>query len=167
MKDCPNRYLISRSVILGGSSPQDDAALQCWGSNEYGALGQGDRSNRGDDANGSCPPSFVTASRVPAPRVLTLAPANAFSAVLSLEGRVVGLCWEKLKPQDPECSCRDGDEPAFSRPWGWEVGRSRQRWMERYVRSAGKPLYVHPETSKNAWEGHPVGDWKSRSCRRE
>ena len=25
---------------------------------------------------------------------------NAFSAVLSTEGRVVGLCWDKLKPKD-------------------------------------------------------------------
>jgi hypothetical protein len=151
VKNYPDRSLLNQSVILGCFSPQDDATVKCWGSNGAGQLGLGDTFNRGDDANGSCPPSFVTASRVPAPRVLTLAPANAFSAVLSMEGRVVGLSWEKLKPQDPECSCRDGDEPAFSRPWGWEDGRSRQRWMETYVRSAGKPLYVHPETSKNAW----------------
>ena len=27
---------------------------------------------------------------------------NAFSAVLSTEGRVVGPCWEKLKPKGPK-----------------------------------------------------------------
>ena len=27
---------------------------------------------------------------------------NAFSAVLSTEGRAVGLCWGKLKPQEPK-----------------------------------------------------------------
>jgi len=27
---------------------------------------------------------------------------NAFSAVLSTEGRVAGLCWEHLKPQGPQ-----------------------------------------------------------------
>ena len=27
---------------------------------------------------------------------------NAVSAVLSTEGRVVGICWEKLKPKGPQ-----------------------------------------------------------------
>ena len=35
-------------------------------------------------------------------------------------------------------ACRDGDEPRFGRPGGWEDGRSRQRWVGPYVRAAGK-----------------------------
>ena len=44
------------------------------GSNENAALGQGDRSNRGDDANGPCPPSSTTAFVVPPQSVPTLDP---------------------------------------------------------------------------------------------
>ena len=32
----------------------------------------------------------------------TIRKQNAFSAVLSTEGRVVGLCWAQLKPKGPE-----------------------------------------------------------------
>jgi len=35
-------------------------------------------------------------------------------------------------------ACRDGGEPPFSRPGGWEDGRRRQPWRATYVRSAGK-----------------------------
>ena len=65
---------MNRSVILGRVSSQDDTTLKCWGYNGGGQLGLGDNSNRGDDANGPCPPSSTTASLAPAPRVLTLAP---------------------------------------------------------------------------------------------
>jgi len=55
----------NRSVVLGCFSPQDDATVKCWGYNGDGQLGLGDDSNRGDDANGPCPPSSTTASLVP------------------------------------------------------------------------------------------------------
>ena len=39
---------------------------------------------------------------------------NAFSAVLSTEGRVVGLCWEKFKPQCPKgCGSENGQSSEF------------------------------------------------------
>ena len=63
-----------RSVILGCSSTQDDATVKCWGWNINGQLGLGDTFNRGDDADGPCPPSFTTVSLVPSARVLTLTP---------------------------------------------------------------------------------------------
>ena len=37
---------------------------------------------------------------------------SAFSAVLSTEGRVVGLCWAKLKPKGPKAS--HGDDESFA-----------------------------------------------------
>ena len=50
---------------LTGNSSQDDATVKCWGWNEYGALGQGDASDRGDGSNGGCParPTRGCASR--------------------------------------------------------------------------------------------------------
>jgi hypothetical protein len=56
LKDSPHPSWLNRSVIVGGCSPQDDANLKCWGWNIDGQLGLGDTSNRGDDANGPCPP---------------------------------------------------------------------------------------------------------------
>ena len=35
-------------------------------------------------------------------------------------------------------ACRDGDEPHFGRPGGWEVGCRRQRREPTYVCLAGK-----------------------------
>ena len=75
MKDSPHLCILNWSVTLGCFSPQDDATLKCWGYNGNGQLGLGDNFNRGDDANGPCPPSSTTATLVPAPHVLTLAPA--------------------------------------------------------------------------------------------
>jgi len=46
--------MLNQAVILGCSSPQDDATLKCWGNNDMGQLGLGDSFNRGDDANGPC-----------------------------------------------------------------------------------------------------------------
>jgi len=67
--------MLKRWMILGCSSLQDDAQLKCWGMNGDGVLGIGDTESRGDDANGPCPQRSTTASVVPTPRVLTLAPA--------------------------------------------------------------------------------------------
>jgi hypothetical protein len=62
------------SVVLTCVSLQDDATVKCWGSNYDGNLGQGDTSDRGDNANGACLASSTTASTLSASRVLTLAP---------------------------------------------------------------------------------------------
>ena len=64
----PHKSLLYRPVIVGCSPPQDDATVKCWGMNAKGQLGLGDTSNRGDDANGPCPPSSTSASLVPAPQ---------------------------------------------------------------------------------------------------
>ena len=39
-----------RSVTCNPS--QDDATVKCWGRNEYGQLGYGDTSDRGDERDG-------------------------------------------------------------------------------------------------------------------
>ena len=67
--------ILNRSLILSCFLPQDDATLKCWGLNNYGQLGLSDNFNRGDDANGPCPPNSTDASPVPAPHVLTVSPA--------------------------------------------------------------------------------------------
>ena len=77
MKDSPYPSMLNQAVVLDCSSPQDDATVKCWGSNFHGQLGLGDSTTRGDNANGPCPPSSTTASLVPAPHVLTLAPQRA------------------------------------------------------------------------------------------
>jgi len=77
MKNSPHLLIPNRSVILGCFSPQDDTTLKCWGNNGGGRLGLGDISNRGDGANGPCPPSSTT---VPAPRVLTLSSSCSLRA---------------------------------------------------------------------------------------
>ena len=74
MQDSPHPSLLNQSVILDGFSMQDDATLKCWGDNTVGQLGLFDTTSRGDDANGPCPMSPITASLVPCPHVLTLAP---------------------------------------------------------------------------------------------
>jgi len=145
VKDSPHQSVLNRSVMLGSFSPQDDTTLKCWGFNGAGNLGLGDHSNRGDDANGSCPPSSTTASLVPPPRVLTLARMLSAS--------------------------RDGDEPPFGRPGAWEDGRSRHRWEEPYVRSAGKlnlrlkdllELVTRVKKKKGSLLVRlPVGDWEA------
>ena len=56
VKDSPHPSLLRP---LGCFSPQDDKTIKCWGLNDFGLLGQGDRSTRGDDANGPRPPSSV------------------------------------------------------------------------------------------------------------
>ena len=73
MEDSPQLPILNRSVTIGGFSPQDDATVKCWGYNGDGQLGQGDDSNRGDGANGPCPPSSTTASLVSVSHVLILA----------------------------------------------------------------------------------------------
>ena len=51
-------------------------------------------------------PPFIPSARASALESSTRSESkNAFSAVLSTEGRVVGLCWAKLKPKGPK-----GDE---------------------------------------------------------
>ena len=35
-------------------------------------------------------------------------------------------------------ACRDGGQPRFGRPGGWEDGRSHHRWGPYFVRPAGK-----------------------------
>jgi len=94
---------------------QDDATVKCWGYNGAGALGQGDTFNKGDDANGLCPPSSITASFKLALRFLLLVPDLS--------------------------TCRDGSEPPVDRAGGWEDGRSRQRWEPTHVRAAGKTIH--------------------------
>ena len=36
-------------------SPQDDGSVKCWGGNNRGQLGLGDKISRGDNSNGKCP----------------------------------------------------------------------------------------------------------------
>ena len=52
--------ILNQSVILGWILPQDDATVKCWGFNINGQLGLGDYANRGEHANGTCPPSSTT-----------------------------------------------------------------------------------------------------------
>jgi hypothetical protein len=35
-------------------------------------------------------------------------------------------------------ACRDGGQPDFDQPGGWEDGRSHHRWQSYFVRPAGK-----------------------------
>ena len=44
----------------------------------------------------------LSAGAVDSRKQFGLVAKNAFSAVLSTEGRVVGPCWEKLKPKGPK-----------------------------------------------------------------
>jgi len=51
----PHLSILNRSAILTSFLPQDDATVKCWGLNEFGQLGLGHKSNRGDDVNGPFP----------------------------------------------------------------------------------------------------------------
>ena len=42
------------------NSSQDDATVKCWGDNNKGQLGQGDKKTRGDGSNGGCPAGPVS-----------------------------------------------------------------------------------------------------------
>jgi hypothetical protein len=65
LKDSPHPSIL-KSVIIGCFSPQDDATLKCWGWNDYGQLGLGDK-ERGNLPNGPCPQSSTTALSRAAP----------------------------------------------------------------------------------------------------
>ena len=107
-------------MIRGCSSPQDDTTLKCWGANTNGNLGLGFKTSLGDDPNGPCPPSSTTASRVLGLRASCRPCVSSLLLLLSV--------------------CRDGGEPPFGRPGGWEDGRGRQLGAWPYVRSAGKAI---------------------------
>ena len=127
------RLILERSLIFGCFSPQDDATIKCWGQSVYGQLGLGDTSDRGDDANGPCPPSPTTAALVPTSRVLTI-----FFV------------------------CRDGGEPAVGRPGAWEDGRNRQRRVDAHVRSAGKATQWEISRSETVKFGNRIPHPKSQ-----
>jgi len=63
MQRAGGRHGSVRSLTCNSS--QDDATVKCWGGNDGGQLGQGDRSYRGDGSNGGCParPTRGCASR--------------------------------------------------------------------------------------------------------
>ena len=168
-------------LVTGTCFSQNDATVKCWGENEYGQLGLGDTSHRGDDADGLCPPIFPTklshiescitqlktqgpartcseskeeeedifptVSLVPAPSVLTHAPALRVQRWgRTSRGTVCGTL-RKMCGADAGCLainyqsvCRDGGEAHGGRPGGWEDSRVRQRWGASYVRCAGKLL---------------------------
>ena len=74
-------------MIPGCFLTQDDETVKCWGLNDNGQLGLGDIVNRGDDADGPCPPSSTTASCLPTARVLALtSSAHIFGRHLSEPG---------------------------------------------------------------------------------
>jgi hypothetical protein len=75
VKHLPHHSIRHQPMTPGDFSPQDDTTVKCWGLNIDGQLGLGDNFNRGDDANGPCPPSSIIASFVPASLDPTLAPA--------------------------------------------------------------------------------------------
>ena len=127
VKDSPQLPILNSSEI-----PQDDATVKCWGWGASGQLGQGDRNNRGDGANGPCPPSPTLS--LARSLSLSLSPSLSLSLPpprLSCRPRVSSLLL--LLPV-----CRDGDEPHFGRPGARADGRSRQRRVWTLVRSAGK-----------------------------
>ena len=67
--------ILDQSVILGCLLPQDTASLKCWGRNDEGQLGLFDTTTQGDEPNGLRPQKQTTTPLMPAPHVLTLAPA--------------------------------------------------------------------------------------------
>ena len=116
-------------MILGCVSLQDDATLKCWGQNDQGQLGQGDILNRGDEANGPCPPTSTA---------FLVVPAQVSSLFFLLS------------------ACRDGGEPPFGQPGGWDDGRSRQRRGQTFLPPQRKPcLHVGILTSSAFSEAHP------------
>ena len=63
--------LLIWSMILRCISAQDDKTIKCWGDNAFGQLGLGGVSSRGENPNGPCPPSTITAFLFSTPRFLT------------------------------------------------------------------------------------------------